>query len=428
MTRERLTNETLDQVMSAWLDERAHGPTADSVLDAALSRTSRTRPLPGWLLPERWLPGWRTWRLETGPRLAPILVILGLLLALALAIALVGSQRRLPPPFGLAAPGVVAFVADGNIWTANPDGSNRVQLTTDARIDGFPAFSRDGTRIAFKRLLAESSKADWEDWGDIVVADADGGNPIVLDADVHSPSPMTWSGDGRFLVYSRTADGFDQVFIAATDGSSLRRLTTDRRTNWSPILSPDGKTIAFMKGWQVSIGIYVIQTDGTGERRVTHGAVPGFDSMEWSPDGIKILYASGPNDAGQFLWTVGLDGEPEHRVVDTPGRSDFAPTWSPDGLSIAWLSQAPGGVTRVMVARADGSNRLEISEPGDWFLPQWSPDARHVLAVDGRNGGGQPIVAILDPLGISPATSFAIPDVSGFGRADFASWQRLALP
>jgi Tol biopolymer transport system component len=426
MTRERFTDEILDQLMSTWLEERAHGPAADPVLEAALSRTSRARPLPSWLLPERWLPGQRIRRFDAGRRLAPILLILGLLIAIAVATALIGSQRRLPPPFGLAAPGLVAFVADGDIWTANPDGSDRTQLTPDQRIDGFPAFSRDGTRIALKRLPVENSRPDWQDWGDIVVADADGGNAIVLDPDVHSPSPISWSADGRWVVYSRTVDGFDQVFLAATDGSSLRQVTTDRRANWFPILSPDGRTIAFMKGWQAAIGIYVIQVDGTGERRVTHGSVPGFESMEWSPDGTRILYAAGPNASGQVLWTVGLDGEPERVVVDTPGRSDFAPTWSPDGLSIAWLSQAPGGVTRVRVARADGSNADDITEPGDWFLPQWSPDARHVLAVDGRTGGGQPIVAILDPLGISPATSFAIPDVSGHGRADFASWQRLA--
>jgi TolB protein len=226
-------------------------------------------------------------------------------------------------------------------------------------------------------------------------------------------------------VYSRTVDGFDQVFLAATDGSTRHQITTDRRTNWSPILSPDGKTIAFMKGWRVSIGIHLIQTDGTDEQPVTYGSVQGLDSMEWSPDGSTILYAAGPADSGQRLWSVGLDGEPERLLVDSP-RSDFGPTWSPDGLSIAWLSQAPGGAIRVMAADADGSNAHSISEPGDWFLPQWSPDARHVLAVDGRNGGGQPIVAILDPLGTSPMTTFAIPDVSGFGRADFASWQRLA--
>ena len=270
MTRERFTDEAFDQLMSTWLDERAHGPAADPVLDAALSRTRQARPLPGWLLPERWLPMPLTTRFATGPRLAPILLILGLLLALAVAIALVGSQRRLPPPFGLAAPGVVAFVADGDLWTANPDGSNRVRLTTDPRIDGFPVFSRDGTRIAFKRLPVDNSRPDWEDWGDIVVADADGGHPIVLDADVHSPSPMTWSGDGRSLVYSRSVDGVDQVFIAATDGSTRRQVTTGGQDNWGPTLSPDGRTIAFVKS---NIGIFVIQTDGTGERQIATGPI-----------------------------------------------------------------------------------------------------------------------------------------------------------
>jgi TolB protein len=148
---------------------------------------------------------------------------------------------------------------------------------------------------------------------------------------------------------------------------------------------------------------------------------------EWSPDGSRILYAAGPADDGQYLWTVGLEGARERVLVNSAG-SDYAATWSPDGLSIAFLSAKPGGNVQVMVARADGSNIRPISETGDWFAPQWSPDARHVLAVDGRTGGGQPIVAILDPLGISPATSFAIPDVAGFGRADFASWQRLAFP
>ena len=197
-----------------------------------------------------------------------------------MAIALVGSQRRLPPPFGLAAPGVVAFVADGDLWTANPDGSDRVRLTTDPRIDGFPVFSRDGTRIAFKRLPVENARPDWEDWGDVVVADVDGSHPIVLDPDVHSPSPMSWSGDGRFLVYSRTVDGLDQVFIAATDGSMRRQITSGGQDNWGPTLSPDGRTIAFVKS---NTGIFVIQTTAPASGRSR--PVPSSNSS--SPSGRR---------------------------------------------------------------------------------------------------------------------------------------------
>jgi Tol biopolymer transport system component len=126
------------------------------------------------------------------------------------------------------------------------------------------------------------------------------------------------------------------------------------------------------------------------------------------------------------LWAVGLDEKPEQRIVDAPGN-DGVPAISPDGLKIAYLhARTDGAQSRVMVADRDGSNPHPISDFGDWYSPQWSPDARRVLAVDERVGGGQPIVAILDPLGVEPTASFAVPEGSGTGRADIPSWQRTA--
>ena len=426
MTREQMPDRTLDQLMTAWLDDRAHGPEADPVLDAVLSRTKQTRPLPSWLLPERWFPMRTTVRLQRIPRLAPVLLLLGLLLAASIAFYVVGSQPRLPAPFGLARPGLVAFIADGHIWTANPDGSERLQLTTDQRSDSFPVFSRDGTRIAFKRLPAPNSKLDWQDWGDVMVADADGRNEIVLDALVRSPSPITWSPDGRFIVYSRTVDNFDQVFTAATDGTSTHQVTSGPRDSWGPTVSPDGRTIAFVKGFPEIVGIYVVQSDGTGEDRLTSARIDAFDLAEWSPDATRLLFSAGnPELSRQDLWAVGLDGKPERRIVGSPGN-DMGPTWSPDGRWIAYLNVLAGGKSRVMAAASDGSDPHPISDPGDWSYPQWSPDARHVLAVDGRLGGGQPTAVILDPVGRSPPSSFALPGGAGDGFRDFPAWQRTA--
>ena len=80
-----------------------------------------------------------------------------------------------------------------------------------------------------------------------------------------------------------------------------------------------------------------------------------------------------------------------------------------------------------MVAAADGSNAHPITDPGDWYNAQWSPDARHVLAVDRRTpGNAQPVVAVLDPFRGGPSLTFALPDVDGIGRSDVPSWQRLA--
>jgi Tol biopolymer transport system component len=422
MSRDLRSDEAFDRLMDDWFDERAHAGNADIVLDAALARTSRQRPLPVWRLPERWLPMRLTARLQPTPRLVPILLIIALAVA-ALGLAIVASHRRLPPPFGLAAPGSVAFVADGHIWTSEPDGSGRIQLTFGPRIDGFPTFSRDGTRIAFKRLPAMNSIPNWQDWGDVMVADADGGHPIVIDAHVHSPSPISWSPDGRFIVFSRIVDDLDQVFIAAADGSMRQQVTTGTRSNWGPTLSPDGRTIVFATG-DPAVALSVIQIDGTAERKITTASIDAFDLAEWSPDAATLLFAAGTTFDETDLWVVGLDGKPERRIVTTPGR-DSGPTWSPDGKVIAYINTSVGR-SRVIVSAPDGSDRHPISAVGDWYYPQWSPDARHVLAVDGRSGGGQPIVVVLDPLGQEPAASFALPDVSGFGRADLPSWQRLA--
>ena len=214
--------------------------------------------------------------------------------------------------------------------------------------------------------------------------------------------------------------------MAATDGSSTRQITSGELAAWGPTLSPDGRTITFVKGFPMIVGIYVVQSDGTGEKRLTSARIEVFDLAEWSPDATTLLFGAGMVDEeDEDLWSVAPDGKPERRIVNTPG-DDMGATWSPDGLWIAYRSTVVGGQTQVMVAGPDGSDQHPISERGDWSHPQWSPDARHVLAVDGRLGGGQPTAMILDPLGRSPPSSFALPGGAMNGPPDFLGWQRRA--
>lgn len=429
MTRRLDSSEAFDALIASWLDERAHGPAADDVVDRVVARTLRTRVLPAWLVLDRWLPARLAQRPGQGSRLVPVLllIVLALLAAGLLAVA-IGSQRRLPPPFGPAAPGSVAFTASGHIWTANRDGTSLRQLTADSRIDFAPTFSRDGTRIAFKRLPVPNSKSDWQDWGDVIVANADGSHPVVIDADVHSPSPVTWSPDDRFIVYSRTVDGLDQVFVAASDGTSVQQLTTGSEAGWGPVLSPDGRTVAYVRGADTDmIGLYAIGIDGSSDRRLTTYPIDMFELAEWSVDNSSLMYgAITGHDAYEAIWIVGLDGRPERRLVRT--SRDGGPTWSPDGRWIAFIHRLPSGENQVMVAGADGSNPRSISDPGQWSNPYWSPDARNVLAVDGQSSGsgGSLVAAIFDPFGTSPTTTFALPGQAGTGPPDLPGWQRRA--
>ena len=94
-------HDGFDRTVSDWLDDQA-GHGMPSYLDEILVQTTRTRQRPWWSSPERWLPVQSTARFAQAPRMAWLLVILGLVLALGTAILIAGSPKPLPSPFGPA--------------------------------------------------------------------------------------------------------------------------------------------------------------------------------------------------------------------------------------------------------------------------------------------------------------------------------------
>ncbi len=139
-------NDGFERTVSDWLEEDA-GRGAPGYLDEVLARTTRTRQRPAWSSLERWLPVQTTLRLVPVPRLAWLLVIVGLIAALGAAVLLVGSRSRLPAPFGPAANGSIVYGTEsGDILAYDP-----VTGTTSSIIAG-----HDEGRDA--RLLARWDK------------------------------------------------------------------------------------------------------------------------------------------------------------------------------------------------------------------------------------------------------------------------------
>ena len=119
---------------------------------------------------EWWIPMQRTMPLRAAPRLTPVLLLLiALVLAAVAAIALVGSRPRLPDPFGLATNGQIAYLSNGQIYVANPNGSNPMPITLGSRSASTPTWSRDGTRVAYK-LIASGAAGEYANLhGDLIV-------------------------------------------------------------------------------------------------------------------------------------------------------------------------------------------------------------------------------------------------------------------
>ena len=381
--RDRFTDlapEEFDRRLAAWFEADARSREPEGLLEATLTRMGRTRRLPAWLLPERWLPMQLTSRLQPVPSIAGILLVLGLILALAVAALLIGSQRPRLDPFGLAANGRIAFVSEGDLYTANPDGTDPVAVTTGADIDGRPVWSHVGSRIAFLRWSMSAMTAD------LMVLDVDTGTLVSVAEDAVNVSVPSWSPDDRFLTFSHGES--QQVYIAPADGSTEARALELGGSAEAPDFSPDGRRLGYTAPTTGGQALFVVNLDGTGRTQLSkaypsfsHGFSHGGMGFAWSPDGSRILFSAGDEATQQYdLYVVATDGaSPERTVTSDPG-TEFGATWSPDGARIAYIAAEPSEHGFPMVANADGSDPTRLIDEYVFYLtPRWSPDGTMIV-------------------------------------------------
>ena len=425
MTTKRMSEPDFDRLLTAWFGSDAQVREPEALLEDALARGRRSRRHPAWLLPEWWIPMQLTVPLRAVPRLAPILLLIALLVTALIAIAVVGSQPRVPDPFGPADNGRVAYLANGQIYAANPDGSDAIALTTGLRSAATPSWSRDGTRFAFKLISPRPGTDDPARFGDIVVADANGSNPITIDRETEDPSPPSWSPDGRWLAYSKVTATGDQVFIAAADGSSPPVRVGDPTTvNWAPIFSPDGTRVMYFAGFSGN-GIGVMNRDGSDQRIANTTTFSAVDSASWHPDGTRIV-VSARTAEGFDLWILRLDGLPEQHL-ERPLADEVGPSWSADGTRLAYLTSVAGVSYTLAVADADGSNDKSLAGSYSQINPSWSPDGSRISVVNDLGSVGR--VTLVDPSGVAEPIEIE-GDFPAAGvvatRSSPTSWQRLA--
>jgi dipeptidyl aminopeptidase/acylaminoacyl peptidase len=430
--------DEFDSLMADWFDRDAEVRPPEQLLAATLERTARTRPLPAWRLPERWLPlATIAIRRPAVPRGAYVLVVIALLvLAFAAALVLyVGSHKR-PPLIGPAANGRIAYVAGGQLFSADSDGTNVLQLTTGQALINAPAFSNDGTKLVYISSNMTSSKEAFL-YGDLNVADADGTHVRVLLTNARAVSNPAWSPDGKFIAISSAAEGaVDHLNIVAVDGSGVTDFGDfDGAGAWSPSWSQDGQRLAVIVGEnEFSQHIWILNRDGTNRRQISQGSYKqiGEDggAAMWSPDGTQLLFGGGDQAAYYGQYIVGLDGAKEVSIDPKLGGNDGV--WSPDGTRFAYLRPGTGSGPSVVIADRTGREVRVLDGQYAWRMPIWSPDGTRIAIADDRPGKfnlfGNPVTVILDAVGT--AAPVTIPGVVGIDRGEIpsfsATWQRLA--
>ena len=182
------------------------------------------------------------------------------------------------------------------------------------------------------------------------------------------------------IVFQSGRNGKLDIYVMNSDGTGQTRLTHNEAHDFAAAWSPNGRQIAFTRARDdEDLEIYVMDADGGNQHNLTHH--PALDGdPDWSPDGSQIAFTSERTN-GLSIFVMDPDGANVSQL--TEGPFDVIPKWSPDGKRIAFEAMLGLGHGRqIYVMNADGTNRWQVSEPipqAGMFMMGWSPDGKKIL-------------------------------------------------
>jgi TolB protein len=265
-----------------------------------------------------------------------------------------------------------------SLFVSNRDGSQVQQLSpVDAR-DQYPAWSPDGSSIAFMSRVDGNAA--------LFVMDSDGENRRNLSGDIYpyADTYPIWLPDNRSLMFIFAGTDERSTYIVDTVTGGVQNFTKDTGTMSRPVWSPNGQQVAFLSSEdmiQINIRIADVLHDGTIDSASTRVMTieQGVDNYApaWSPDGRQLAFLRRTGSANTTNRTLYL-GDDQGNVIRnlTPTlRNAMNPVWSPDGTHLAFLSDE-GGEWYVYVVSANGTGLRRISPipvVDASFYPAWLP-------------------------------------------------------
>ncbi len=197
-----------------------------------------------------------------------------------------------------------------NIWRTEGLGTKGARrppqkLIESSRMDAEGEYSPDGKRIVF----SSDRSGSFEIWA----ANEDGSNPVQLTSLGASAGSPRWSPDGKRIAFDSRLEGHSDIFIINSEGGSPRRLTTENAENNIPAWSRNGEWIYFSSDRGGKWQIWKAPSVGGAAMQVTKKG--GFVAQE-SPDGRTLYY----QDYDRSLWKMPVNVGDPIRVLNKVGE------------------------------------------------------------------------------------------------------------
>ena len=247
------------------------------------------------------------------------------------------------------------------------------------QIDTDPAFSPDGTLLAFVRWHASGV-------ANVYVVPVSGGQPKRLTFDNLKVEGLSWEPDSRHLVFSSNRGGPFGLWRVDIDGNPAQRVPQAGRSAYTPVLSRDGRQLVYEE-WTGATNIFSVDP-----------AAPAADAapitfstrMNWnpavSPDGKWLAFTSDRSGSSE-IWVSDRKGDNALKLTAFGGPYTSGPAWSPDGQHLVFDSPAVDGNFDIYEVDAQGGTvkRLTTAPAVDRFA-HFSPDGKWIYFTSRRSG------------------------------------------
>jgi len=233
---------------------------------------------------------------------------------------------------------------------------------------------------------------------------------------------VSWTPDGK-VVYALRASEEENLWIADPAGDNLRQLTSHAGLNRQPVVSPDGRYIAFISNRNGRQHVWRIDADGTHPLELTHGAED--TDLSISPDSKWIVYRSIVSGSWRIL-RVGIDGGDPISLTNKTGGY---PAVSPDGTQVAFIYRtAPAAPNNfAVIPFAGGDPRLIHELPAFYGRFIWSLDGRALAYGDKQTGQGNIWLQPLDGSAPKQLTHWGTAPIVSFDWSRDGKWLAYAV-